>query len=320
MIEEIKSKEESENPSNQVDKQSNDHINANLRTNVSPQNAMDQPCECASKEGSVPNSNEGGSMAENTSYIYVTGRITPRFPNIELEKELLQATGRTDTAGLTDREALQSVLSQRQNRYLARQICWVLTVEGIETYILTMRDPADLDLLIESLRPSPRPTDIDVVIGIKGPIATPEMCNGLTVPIVVVTQVYSFDIDTLIKSIPRPQGVPAKQFGSTAEEIYSRIAQMADNAGATDEHRALNYLAVRYHTIYTQSTEMFSRDFSLTAIEVRPSRLSGVRKIEDVIFSYTNRNTDVTEKYFVRVDVTGEFPFLVTKLLPYYER
>jgi hypothetical protein len=42
--------------------------------------------------------------------------------------------------------------------------------------------------------------------------------------------------------------------------------------------------------------------------------------VVDVIFSYTNRNTDFTEAYFVRVDVTGEFPFLVTKLSPYYDR
>ena len=40
----------------------------------------------------------------------------------------------------------------------------------------------------------------------------------------------------------------------------------------------------------------------------------------DVIFSYTNRNTDVTEKFSVRVDVTGEFPYLVRKLSPYYDR
>ena len=43
-------------------------------------------------------------------------------------------------------------------------------------------------------------------------------------------------------------------------------------------------------------------------------------EIVDVIFSYTNRNTDVVEKFFVRVDVTEEFPFLVTKMSPYYER
>jgi len=37
-------------------------------------------------------------------------------------------------------------------------------------------------------------------------------------------------------------------------------------------------------------------------------------------FSYTNRNTDFTEKFFVRADMTEEFPFLVTKMSPYYDR
>jgi hypothetical protein len=40
----------------------------------------------------------------------------------------------------------------------------------------------------------------------------------------------------------------------------------------------------------------------------------------DVIFSYTNRNTDVVDKCFLRVDVTDEFLFLVTKLSPYNDR
>jgi hypothetical protein len=34
----------------------------------------------------------------------------------------------------------------------------------------------------------------------------------------------------------------------------------------------------------------------------------------------TNRNTSVVQKFFVRVDVTEQFPFLVTKLSPYYDR
>ena len=64
----------------------------------------------------------------------------------------------------------------------------------------------------------------------------------------------------------------------------------------------------------------FGQASSLTGVEVRPSPLSSTRNIVDVIFSYTNRNTDFTEKFFVRVDVTEEFPFLVTKMSPYYDR
>jgi hypothetical protein len=94
---------------------------------------------------------------------------------------------------------------------------------------------------------------------------------------------------------------------------------MADNAGATDEVRALNYLSVRYDVIYKHTAEMHGRNYSLASIDVRTSRLSGTRKIVDVIFSYVHRNTDVFEKYFARVDVTGRFPFLVTKMSPFYE-
>jgi hypothetical protein len=140
------------------------------------------------------------------------------------------------------------------------------------------------------------------------------------VPIVAFDQIYSFDIDALLKSIPKPESTPAKQFNATAEELFYRIMQMADNAGSTDEHRAVNYLSVRYPAIYEKTTEMHDQEFSLSTVEVRPSRLSGARKIVDVVFSYTNRKTDVTDKYFVRVDVTEEFPFLVSKISPYYER
>lgn len=255
-----------------------------------------------------------------TSYVFALGRVEPRFPSLAVEKEFAQVTGRTDTSGLTDRQALQSVLSQRPNRYLVRQLCWVLTIEGVETYILYPRDPEDFNLLAEAVRPVPRATDVDVVIGVRGPLAPAEMCNGLMVPVVTFDQIYSFDIDSLIKSLPRPDAIPEERFGPTAEELFTRIVQLADNAGATDEHRALNYLAVRYPAIYATTAEAFGRTASLEGVEVRPSRLSGVRKIVDVIFSYTHRQTDVTEKFFVRVDVTEEFPFLVTRLSPYYDR
>jgi len=259
-------------------------------------------------------------MTAYPNYIYALGRVDPRFPSLAVEKEFAQATGRAGAAGLTDRQALHEVLSHRHNRYLARQLCWVLTIEGLETYLLRPRDASDLKLLVEAARPAPRPTDVDAVIGVRGPIAPPEFCNGLMVPIVAFDQLYSFDVDALIKSIPRPDSIEEAKFGPAAEEVFARIMQMADNAGATDEHRALNYLAMRYPAIYANAAEQFGRNFSLTAVDVRPSPLSGTRKVLDVIFSYANRNSDFAEKFFVRVDVTEEFPFLVSKLSPFFDR
>lgn len=257
--------------------------------------------------------------AATPRFVYAIGRIEPRFPRPSVEKEFAQAVGRAETAGLTDRQAVQKVLSQKVNRYLARQLCWVMTIEGMETYILVPRDSGDLDLLIEALRTAPSPIDLDCVIGFRGPIAPPEMCNGLMIPIVIFDQIYSFDRDALIKAIPGQENA-AEKLGLASEELFDRIMQMTDNAGGTDEYRALNYLAMRYEAIYTKAAEEFADNASLTAVDVRLSPLSGVRKIVDVIFSYTNRTTDVVEKFFVRVDVTDEFPFLVTKLSPYYDK
>ena len=267
-----------------------------------------------------PGNAAGAPASQARSYVYAIGRVEARFPNLAAEKEFAQATGREDTAGKTDQQTFHAVLSKRENRYLVRQLCWVLTIQGLETYLLQPRDPADIELLVEAIRPAPSPNDIDVVIGMRGPTAPSEMCNGLMVPIVAFDQIYSFERDALIKAIPKPEKTTAAQFGRVAEELFNRIMQLTDNAGATDEHRACNYLAMRYPAIYANAAEAFARDSSLTAVDVRISPLSGTRNIVDIIFSYTNRNTDVTEKFFVRVDVTEEFPFLITKLSPYYDR
>jgi PatG Domain len=284
-----------------------------------PAGIAPQSCPSCGAAGAVGEASRSGAPAA-PSYIYAIGRIEARFPKISVEKEFAQAVGRDRTEGFTDRKTLQAVLSKPENRYLARQLCWVMTIEGLETYIVVPRDPADLSLLIESLRPTPQPWDLDCVIGVRGPIAPPEICNGLMVPIVIFDQIYSFDRETLIKAIPKPEKTTAKDFAPAAEELFDRIMQMTDNAGATDENRALNYLVVRYPRIYESVAEAYGRNESLSAVNVRPSPLSGTRKVVEVIFSHTNRNTDFVSKQAVRVDVTDEFPFLVTKLSPYYDR
>jgi hypothetical protein len=287
-----------------------------------PEPVANSECACGRPGGSCVCGAEDVASPNDSvvpGYVYAIGRVEPRFATLASEKEFAQAAGRAETAGLTDRRVLHDVLSERENRYLARQLCYVLTVAGLDTYILQPRDPADFELLVDAVRADPSPADLDVIVGIRGPIAPPELCGGMLVPIVFFDQLYSFDRETLIKSVPRPEGVTAKQFEPTANEVFDRVMQVADNAGAMDEHRALNYVAVRYPAIYANAVEQHAADFSLSGVDVLPSSLSGVRRIVEIILSYTNRNTDFTEKFFVRVDVTEEFPFLVTKLSPYYD-
>ena len=157
-------------------------------------------------------------------------------PTSRRKRSSRRATARTDTAGKTDKQTFNAVLSKRGNRYLTRQLCWVVspTIHGLETYLLHPRDPADLDLLVEALRPAPSPNDLDVVIGLRGPIAPPEMCNGLMVPIVAFDQIYSFDRATLIEAIPRPE----PEAGGKAAETGAGQAIRRSGGGSTGPHPA----------------------------------------------------------------------------------
>jgi hypothetical protein len=255
------------------------------------------------------------------TYVYALGQIDVRLPSLGIEKELAQVLGRLEGSGQTSRQMLKQAVSDEGNRYLARSVCWIFTIEGLETYIVVPRDPHDLQLLIDAYREQPSGDDLDVLIGVRSGVAPPEMCNGLALPVVVLDQLYSFDRDGLIESIPRSDSLSKKdrdRFPVVARELFDGLIQLADNAGAIDEHRALNYLTVRYPRIYEAATERLGRNLAFTSVDVVRSPLSGVRSIVDVVFTYTHRETDVAERDFVRVDVTEEFPFLVTKLSPYY--
>jgi hypothetical protein len=139
---------------------------------------------------------------------------------------------------------------------------------------------------------------------------------------IIAIHYYSFNRDELIKSIPSRKSHNDEQFKKSAVDFFNHIIQLADNSGSTDEHehRALNYLAVRYDEICNRTQLMQNENYSFSAVEVRLSRLSGARKIVDAIFSYENRKTALVEKWFTRVDVTEEFQFLVSPLQQYYDR
>src|SRR6516225_4671943 len=69
--------------------------------------------------GATPAAN--GATAAVPSYVYAIGKIEPRFPHLSVEKERaqVQALGTTSTQGLTDSQALRSLLVRPENMYLA---------------------------------------------------------------------------------------------------------------------------------------------------------------------------------------------------------
>ncbi|MFE7332700.1 hypothetical protein ACFU8W_49350 [Streptomyces sp. NPDC057565] len=253
------------------------------------------------------------------AFVYAMGQIESRIPDLGVEQELAQSLMRTETNGMTDRQVLSDVLSRPENRYLARQMCYVLTIQGLDTYVLVPRDPADFALMADAIRPSSEADAIDVVIGVRGGVAPASHCGGLQLPVVTVDQLYSASISYLVQSIDRPESMDTEQFEKAAGDLLKTVMNVSGNVGASDEGRALNYLLLRYSAIYRKTFEQFMADYSLAAIDVRRSNLGGHRRIMDVIFTYASRKTDEVQKYFVPVDVTYQFPFRPGPLGIFYD-
>jgi hypothetical protein len=253
------------------------------------------------------------------AFVYALGQIDFHPPDRGVENELAQIMSRADTARMTDREALSEVLNRPENRYLTRQLCYVLTIQGVDAYVLVPRDPADFALLANAIRPSHQADAIDVVIGVREEGAPPSLCGGLQLPVVTVDQLYSATIPYLVRAIDRPESMDTEQFDKAAGDLLTTVMNVSGNMGTSDEHRALNYLMVRYPAIYRKTFERFMEDYSLASIDVRPSNLSGSnRRIMDVVFTYASRTTDEEDKYFVSVEVS-QFPYRTAPLSRFYD-
>lgn len=292
-------------------------------TTTQPQNTCSACSAARAKENENTGKNEtkdgkGTCPLNPLPYVYALGQVEARFPSRSIEKEFAQLIERSQSSDLSDQQAFYTILSQPQNRYLAKKLSWVFSIEGVPIYILLPGGPGDLNSLLSAIQSPSTPLDRTVVIGRKGPVAPPEMC-GLEVPMVLVDQFDRLQYKTFMKSA-RPRSVSDKKFEAVAEETFQRMMQIAINTGSTNKHRALNYLAVRCPDIYSLAAEKFERSFTLTSVEALRSRLSDSRKIVSVVFTFTGDESRIVEKHFVRVDVSDEFPFIVTKMAPYYDR
>ena len=199
---------------------------------------------------------------------------------------MAQVVARMDTAGYNDRQTMRAVLTDRENRYLVRTLCWVFLIEGLETYLLVPRDPADFDLLVEQPTARTRVATTWTWSSVcEGPSRHPTCATACrcqswrSTRSTRSTGTRSSSRSRVPRVCPRhatPPSAPPRATCSTS------FLQLADNAGATDEHRALNYLMLRSPSL-RQRSRTLRPHWSFTGVEVRPSAASGVRNLVDVV-------------------------------------
>jgi hypothetical protein len=275
---------------------------------VTPQIDAPHLCEaCAAAAVSAPPA---------PRFVYAIGHIRARFPSEDIEKETRQVIRNAETADLTDRQVLHQILSDENNAYIAREICWIMAIGGLDCYIVRPRSGVELRQLIDTLKTDTLGTAVDAVVGTRSFLpALPNECNGVNLPTVAASKIYTFDIMDFVRQIPGIEG-----YEEAAREFLHRLPRvMLDNVGEADEHRAVNYLALRYPAVYNLVGSRLRLNQTLKGIAASPTAGVRNRRVVDVVFTFMDRATDVTEKFMVRVDVTGQFPFLVGGLQPVFD-
>ena len=106
-------------------------------------------------------------------------------------------------------------------------------------------------------------------------------------------------------------------FQSAIKQTLNVTAQLGGNYGLSEGHRAINYLVTRDAELYETVARQLAEGAPLNSVAVRPSSLSGSRRVVDVVLSFRVRRNDAVRAYFARVDVSDLFPFLVAPIAPY---
>jgi hypothetical protein len=214
--------------------------NAMLRQAVIPASGS-SGCACGAQGGQCTCEHDGSSPSRP---VYVLGTVDIKFPDQSISEELetVARTARIEEQRPNEslRHYYHRFLSVRtadgrtlMARYVARQVCWVLKVEGQIAYYLSLRDLDDLPDLISCLKraepgdhqqPEDDPEDydqgenhkqehhdLDLFVGASSLIGV-GLCPGVTAPVLAVDQLCSFrrkDILGWCKKAPprkRPRG------------------------------------------------------------------------------------------------------------------
>jgi len=256
-----------------------------------PQGAV-IPQACACDTGTV------------AGFVYSAGRLELRFPDEGVRKEY-EARARELGVAPT---AYGLVLTKY--RYLARRMCWVLSVNQQPAGILVPGGEAELTELVAALE-APWP-DIEIVAtGTLGNTAPASKCDGLTVPMVPLTELSYFTQAALLAQIAKQTGIDPSVLASAAQSIW-QLTGVWREPGFDDAQRAANYVVLRTTSLYEQTVLLGTGDprtrFWLRSITRLPARTEAGRSVVNVDSTFQNANGQ-TQTWRAEIDVTDMFSF-----------
>jgi hypothetical protein len=263
--------------------------------------------------------------------ILAVGRLRASFPSLGHQREYADIAAVDPDAPIATRE-LKDVVTQWEHRYLARQICWIFSVQSVDICVVVPRNDADLDELMDSVAIDDENT-VHALTGEPAVNLGPAVCWDIELPLVAPVQLLSFTLDELAAGLGQRYDVDqsdedqAPDGGGTSNDrrwqamvrdVFNRLTRPSDTAGFNDDDRARTYLALKDPAVYGLAWNALNNGQSLIDIGTRRSVRAG-RRLIVVRFTFRHRQTHVLDRYQCQVDTTDLFCFKATPLTPFYD-
>lgn len=263
-----------------------------LQSAKKPQNIQPAATTTASQPGCSPQFDSGSSP------VYAIGSLQPFFSTLDLQAEYQAAASQL---GVGQQDYYQvfsyvlsapNTLSTQPYRYIAEQVCWVLSINNIDTYFAVPQTPLELDAFINALKNQTTASlpDHSILLGTQGPPTAAEFCANLQLPIVICRQLYG----------------PAVSI----EKALQKFSLKANN-GITAADRAVNFLIINYAGISKPQPALNAANSApLAAIDTRLSDARPGRTIIEVILTYQDSSSGLQSYYSCGIDVSDPYPFV----------
>jgi len=264
--------------------------------------------------------------------VYAWGTVEATFPSLSIEKEFFQAIDPADAAGFDPSDTLDlwrlneiarssptiyKVLSRPENLFIAREMCWFLAGAD-DTHLWTIRPRNDQEVarLVAAIEPDQNGNkQTQLVVGRRSPIPGNPLCNGA--PAITFNRLYPRTAADLVTELlaAYPSLAQAKD---QVQPLVDDLLALAPGAGADGEQRALDYLLLNELDLYYQTYQLRyncrapnPNGFELTGLQPVSRQNGDGREQVDIVLAYQGNDTGTLSRWYYRVDVSGDFPYMV---------
>jgi hypothetical protein len=247
------------------------------------------------------------------AYIYALGRIQAQFPSSSVQNlydEVVFQKFGPDAKS----KSLFEVLSMPEHLFLAKKMCWVLTIDAVDCYVLHAQTPSLLSAFIKALQPKSN-QQFEYLVAHLGAYAADDQCAGRTIKIAYVHQIQSFTIDEYCQILSQQTGIEL----SKIKPLFNSMLKFCRNGGNLPTQRALNYVSLKCTALYkTFTAPMLAQNkegIEFEQIEAITCSSESERQVMTLIFSYLNPQSKRVEKQHINIDVSEIYPFTCSELI-----